>query len=258
MNNIPRASEIPVYVPDKDNQMLLVKGKKAIVNEDDHNLVYCISSDRYSPPQYEETLNEMEKAIKNNPEFGDPKISLNFIDDGAKMKAIYDFPEIETDINPSIGDIISLRLTLLSAYDCSTLFSVLLGGKRLLCKNGMVGNIQMASIVKMHTKSLREQISKGFLEDTVHQFSIQTGIWKRWVNEVIGYEETKHIAETMDLGKRDSIELKEEMETKWDSDSPITKWMMFNLITAFITHKVENEKKKLRLEEKTRRAFYSL
>jgi len=260
MTNLPRATAKPVYVADEksyNTDFEEIKGRKAIVNEDDNSKVYSIMSDRYAVIQYDDALNEMERAINKNPEFGTPARNITLIDDGAKMKVDYDFPKLSVDVDPKVGDLVNMRLTLQTAYDGSTMFSVLLGGMRLICKNGMVGSIQMANIRRIHCESLRKDISNGFLEDTIHQFSMQAGIWKGWVDKIVGFEETKSIMEAMEMGQKDSIVLKEDMEREWNPEAPVTKWMLFNLITAFITHKVESEKKRLDLEYRARKAFYA-
>jgi hypothetical protein len=66
----------------------------------------------------------------------------------------------------------------------------------------------------------------------------------------------------LELGKKENEELLNEVEKQssvtllpWDMNQFITKWILFNLITQFITHKVKSIQRKFNLENKLRRMF---
>ncbi len=70
------------------------------------------------------------------------------VNDGAKMYHHFDFPD--TTIEPVVGDFVSMRLTLGNSYDLTKMAGFELGGKRLVCTNGLTSFQKAFFYMKKH------------------------------------------------------------------------------------------------------------
>jgi hypothetical protein len=133
------------------------------------------------------------------------------------------------------------------------------GAYRVVCANGMVVGETLAQYRKEH----HQRIVVGELEDTItagmKQFSDQAELWRQWADEVMEQEHKEALLQGLKLTKKDreTIENELEMETQaniWDEGT--SKWLVFNILTQWITHQVQSRMKQVRLESKLARQMY--
>lgn len=87
---------------------------------------------------------------------------------GARMYHEFDFGN--TGIEPSKGDFVTMKLTLTNSYDLSLQCGWELGGKRLVCSNGLIAFVKAFFEMKKHTGAFNMDITVENLKKAVDTF----------------------------------------------------------------------------------------
>jgi hypothetical protein len=243
-----------------------ISDKKAIVNpETDH--CYGILSDRYKLVPHLEVLERVENTIVKHPEFGLPERIVKFNDpvNQDKMYAEYRFPEIQFEVkkatpeNP-IPDLFNPTLKVNNSYTGTSPVEWDFGAHRLVCKNGMVRRNRIYMYAHKHMGQF-EEILFFQMSEALESYNEQTELWRTWIDKVLTTDQTFETIVGLDLGKKETENLISEKEVSsgvslkdyGDGLVPqnvMTKWVLFNLICQFITHRVKNVQKQMVLQRR--------
>ena len=231
---------------------------KAIVNPKTGN-TYSIVSNNYQLVKHEEGIATIEEVLLDVPEFNDNELKINLINNGAKMQAKWRFPQIEYNIGTD--DLVNPTIELKNSYDTSWQFEVRFGAYRLVCSNGLVIGKQFFYYVKRHTQSLAQKKVKQILIQGLENFSDQIGLWKRWADKNTTSTEYEHVINNLPLSNKDRKAIEKEVEKQSEVILPnqkiltLSKWAFYNIITTYITHRVNSQIKRANLETALRKIF---
>jgi hypothetical protein len=252
----PKVKEEPVLWGRKNS--LVTKEYKAITNPDNKHL-YTITSNRYKLIKHEELISGIDELLWELPEFGHNERKLEFTKNGGKMRATYTFPEISVDVG---GDKIHPQIVNYNSYDTSTGLRIDFGAFKLICSNGLTIGEKVFHYNKKHFASIDFQIIMEGLKKSLNQFSDQKELWKTWVDKKLEVNEAKELVTSLELTKKEEAELDNEVEIQSgftmlpeDQYQWVTKWVLFNILTQFITHRVKSMQRRFGLENKLRRLF---
>ena len=226
------------------------------------NKEYTSVTNRYVIKQHSDAINEVEKAIAANPEYGDYKRCIKTYSEDGKMVARYDF--INSPVTIDAGDKICPSITVRNDYACSWVFTVIFGAFRVICSNGLViGDVGMR-FKRKHT-FICQEFNSDMLEKGMHTFSEQKGIWQGWLNDLWSREKVDDTLKKMDIvpdktGYNKVTKLKETgtgitIDGSLVIGGAVSKWIFFNILSQYITHHVKSISRKVMLEDKIRRLF---
>ena len=231
---------------------------KAVVNPKTGD-TFSIVSNNYKLVKHEEALETVIDAVDSHQEFGKYEVDTQLLNNGAKMKTKIRFPEVEYDIGG--GDLINPTIEVKNSYDAGWQYEIRFGAFRLVCSNGLVIGKQFVHYLKRHTQSLDQEKVKQVLIAGMEEFSEQTELWKTWVDQVTTATEYEQVMTEMDFSKKDSEAIHEEVEANSNiiqdnlKRKTLSKWVLYNILTAYVTHQVQSEIRRTNLESKLRRVF---
>lgn len=221
-------------------------------------LVNVVTKD-YTLVRHEEVLDLVRDTVRTMPDFGTPQMGVALSSGGAKMRAEVVFPDVALAV--AKGDQIAPRITIFNSYDGSWALRGLIGAFRLLCSNGMaVGKVALQYRQEHHqadnTDRLRSVISRG-----VDMVRNEVGLWESWVDHVTTQSEYEHVVETLPLTKTEVKEIGETVEVSSGVKvedlkiKSLSYWLLFNIVTQYVTHRVQSEARRVRIEAAMTKAF---
>ncbi len=242
----------------------IVQGYKATFNPDD-GFAYGIVKDRYKVISHQETIDIAFNAIKLNPEFGKVDTKTTFIKEGKKMKAVFTFADIDYNIggNGKPDDILHPTINIFNSYDASWALSIIFGAFRLICSNGLIVGNKFLQLKRKHTLMLDPKSIVDHLSEGLEKFSMQTGLWKEWADSVLIASDIDKILNDLHFGKKEAKALEQEIEigSNMSIDTmrkqAASKWLIYALVTQFITHRIKTEVRRVDLEKKVAKVFYN-
>lgn len=251
----PVVREEPVQWGHKDLQT--TGDYKAIVNPDTGKL-FSIVSRHYELIRHEHAIEEVEKAIARTPALGKRKVTTHFYNDGGRMCRRYVFSTIRIDIAP--GDVVNPELNLYNSYDVTWPFHVLLGGFRVVCRNGLVVGKRFFQLRRRHIYDLPKMNLKEELSLALEQFIHQTAEWKKWADQPLTQKQHNDIMKAMELGKKATQEIKHRINQESERPNggngfpPMTVWVFFNVLCWYITYRAVSLNHREDMERRLRTA----
>lgn len=234
-----------------------VRGYKAIVSQDTGKVFSVVSKD-YRLIPHEKAIEAVEELIHKNEDLGNPEITTDFYNDGGRMRRRYRFHEAREFIEP--GDELNPELHLYNSYDVSWPLTVALGAYRVVCKNGMVVHKDLFRFKKRHVVEMDRMDFKEDVATILDRFNEQVGKWKKWRKRPISLETYEKIITEMKLGKIACEEIESKVNEKSDTFlfegvPEISAWILFNILTWYITHRTVSLNHRVELEGRLRRAM---
>ena len=232
---LPRATERDVLIMPNglEGETVGIDRYKAIVDERAPEHVYAVASDIYKIVQHEEGLRLLEQSITDNPEFGHFTRDLQVCDGGGFLKATYTFTEAQVEIRK--GDFVHPQLVAFNSYNMRSVFAVILGAWRQVCRNGAYIGIKSYVISRRHTTGLSIEDASVNIKDAMHDFSIKTEIWKRWAEQECTFAEYHQVMSGMSgMTEKEYSDVNRE----FDEYNVLSVWTFFNILTAYATHRV--------------------
>ena len=249
---IPSATYAPVFVGEDKSQAVQYR---AIVNKDEPDQIFSIMTSRYKIVNHSEALQLADEAIARNPEFGESAKKIFLLNEGGKMEVKYTFPEVDVDIDGR-GDIVNPQLIIRNSYDGGWKFGIMLGAFRIICSNGLVVGKKIYMLKQFHYENLLLENIAVELEKAMHNFSIQTKIWEKWVDRITTKDEFDDVITKLNPSQKESAHIIEEVGKEENlRKGQLTLWMLYNIITAMITHQSRSQQKRILMEDKARKAF---
>jgi hypothetical protein len=252
-----RAIEKPVRYDKCLGERNIADNYKAVVNAETNEL-FAIMTKQYRIVQHEDVLTHIESTLKKNPEYGEWERNILFSKNGqARMHAIYRFPGVEVAVKQ--GDFVNPTVEVFNSYDGGWNYQVLFGAFRLVCSNGLTIGEKILHYNRRHTQNFTFLMAEEILKNGMHTFSIQRGIWEKWVDEMIEKRQMEEIFHKLELSKKDTQAVNEEIETETGISigytEQINMWLFYNILCQYITHSVSSELKKVRLQNQMRKLF---
>jgi hypothetical protein len=118
----------------------------------------------------------------------------------------YIFPAIT--LEPQVGDVVEFKIKVLNSYDATNAFRALMGGRRRLCLNGLVGREYQALVYARHTNGFSSQRAVDGIRHAMERYLSLDTEWKRWAARDITAE----------------------------ASAGLTVWALYNALTRWSTH----------------------
>ncbi len=181
-------------------------------------------------PQFEEALHH--SALKTD----GLQVKHQLSHSGAKTVRSYIFPEHTVDVNPTIGDKVSMELKVINSYDGSYAFQSMIGGNRLACLNGMVAFETFLQTYGKHTSRLDPSCVLRQMNKALEVYMQQEKYWQQWAITPIVDQSVINI-----INKIPGITepLSEKLMGYYRDEEAVmgnTVWAMFNALTYWSTH----------------------
>ena len=112
----------------------------------------------------------------------------------------YTFPSVT--LESRIGDVVEFRLKVLNSYDATNAFRALMGGRRRLCLNGLVGREQHTLVTLVYARHTTGFSSERAVEGIRHAMERYLSLdveWKRWAERIQALMGHASINVTMDV-----------------------------------------------------------
>ena len=226
--------ERAVYVQDDPHLNLnIADNYKAIVRQDSGDLISIMRNTYQLVPNREVILPLIQELHKlDNKWVIDP--SHSFVDD-SRMRVQITFPELT--LNEGTSNI-ALSLFLHNSYDGSEGVRLFWGAIREICSNGMVFGTLLSKYYRRHTAGLDINNLKQKVEATYNKIPVighrieqlqntdVTPKFRRSIEDQLGKHVIKYVDQHEQQNKR-SVNL----------------WMLFNIVTYYISHLIEQRKR---------------
>ncbi len=231
------------------NDRLVAPGHKAIVAmlPSGPTILSTVSS-KYNLIPNADVVNSVEEALTD----AGYNFTTNHVvtKNGAKLYSIYNFPDLEENVDPEVGDDVNMQLVLTNSYDGSMKVGFYLGVLRLICTNGLVRMDKQFVFGQKHTNRFSmEEIIQRAKEATDYYHMNVLGFYKLLQSCPIKTSEGLKIVQ--DIIEKKVFPEKYENDAKELWINPANKiearrnlWTLFNVFTNIITHKVIAEKQK--------------
>jgi hypothetical protein len=268
MSTFPEVELAPIHSPDGKKM-----GSNVAVWNRGENIVYAVASDKYKLIRHEEVIARAEEIVRGDHGLGSYTRTIKFDNGGGWMRATYTFNGVEVDVG---GHPINPTLEIFNSYDLTSKLKLLLGAFRLVCTNGLVIGKHLAEYKGRHMPYLSLNMAEDELKLGMGKLEEEAKVWSEWDKEVMEEKEVLEIIDGLSLKKGEEAELIVEPETTtmvsietWrmllqmgekyqERVNAMTRWILFNIITQFITHRVRSEMRKHQLELAVRKQFYGV
>jgi len=156
----------------------------------DTNEVLGVHGRAYKPVMHDDVVNSIEDAVIQSNVSKDYEIIPEVYDNGAKMRGTVHFRDlyIENKRSAEVGDIVNFRVDFMNSYDASWSFSQKSKGFRLLCKNGMVSGLAIATSKYKHTASINVEGSANKIQIGLETFVTNQDRWATWTQTKVEQE----------------------------------------------------------------------
>lgn len=138
------------------------------------------------------------------------------------------------------GSEVNFRAIFWNGYAGASL-GVYAGGINSFCSNGMITGVYETSW-KRHTKGLKVEVVRDWLETAVKMFDRQSNDWRKYVNTPVTTDEALTLFETFDKIRLD--DLMELLAIKYGPQYGQTLWSALNCMTDVATHADTYKKRK--------------
>ena len=234
---LPKVIEQRVVYGDSGDWRETVK-HKALVDEANGKL-FGIHSDQYRTVPHEEGILAVMEVVEKNPEFGPVEWTVRSHDEYKRMVATGRFVDVETEIRK--GDLINPTVTYRNSYDGAWGEVVDFGAYRIVCSNGMMIGERIVRTSVPHLGDERPDQFLEQLENGMEQFSMQTDLWKTWLDKALTLPAVEESLEVLQLTGKEQAEVLEEV-----GDGDIDLWAYFNILTALVTHRMASLDRQVR------------
>lgn len=202
--------------------------------------VFATVTDRYEILQ-NETLVSATEALFKDKGMTDWKIKNVVTHGGARMRAIYDFPNIGGQVD---GQDLTFRLKVQNSFDGSLRASFAVGLVRLICSNGLAAPVNTLNLTRKHTSSLDPSFVGSALDSAVQSFHNALPAFRLMsempVSMANGHRILLNLADRKVLTERHAESIGRIWEKPtYQKDYKRNLWNLYNAATEHFTHDVE-------------------
>jgi len=225
-----------------------IVNKKAIINSET-NKVVSVVSDNYKLVSNLEITEWFENYLKET-DVPFRRIGIYGNESGSKFWAKYRFPETISEIGPprvtpfgkKVPDKVEMMATLQNSYDGSLAHGFDIGGYRLVCLNGL-----MVPMDNIHVWRQKHTINFSDVVDTIainfqtmkDHFEAVSKEWKALTQQEFNAKKTLTVLRALELSKMYQSWLAETYKDYRRNQKLNTMWDVYNMVTWFATHVVE-------------------
>lgn len=217
----------PLYVDGLDT------GKDAIIKKSPHQVLSVVGRG-YGLVEHKTAIGVFDSVLRKSYK-KEPVRSVILVKDGARSYTTYNVPE---KIVLHGKDVVCIRLILQNSYDETKSMSIMLGGYRLVCSNGLVIGETLVRIVRKHTSGLDINSLGDKVKEALEVFKTSGKALMDLSTITIVKEEEKEdmmkqmIQRTFPKTYIDAIKENHEEELQ----KAKTVWLFYNVITSWLTH----------------------
>lgn len=146
----------------------------------------------------------------------------------------YTFPAVT--LEPRVGDVVEFKMKVVNSYDATNAFRALMGGRRRLCLNGMVGQEQQALAYARHTNGFSSQRAVTGILRAMERYLALDSEWKRWAGRPITAEDAGQVFEAMPGSNPRRLEVLAQAWAAEVAAAGPTVWALYNSLTRWSTH----------------------
>ena len=165
---------------------------------------------------------------------------------GARMRALYDFPNTTMKI-PAVGDEMGFRLLVNNSFDRTLRVSFELGMLRLLCTNGMTTLEREIGLTRKHSTKLNidDLITDTALDCALEKFKNAGNVFSRLAETTVSQEDGLFILGNLAKKNFFSEKVRENVATVWNSpeykeDEGRNLYNLYNALTQHLTREVSD------------------
>ena len=226
--------QVPLLTPDGQQTRFFGNRRK------DTGEVFAAVTDHYELLQNETLISSTEDLFRTKGMTGWKRKEV-VSHGGARMRAIYDFPNIGGKV---AGQDITFRLKVQNSFDGSLRASFQVGLFRLICSNGAAVPVNALNLTKKHTASLETSFVGSALDEAVRSFHSAMPAFERMANISVTQQQGKtilfNLAERKVMSERHAEAINEIWERPtYREDESRNLWNLYNATTQYLTHNVE-------------------
>lgn len=260
----------PVPYPDVERLPVTFKPGKLARPIPNHHALYDRTSDKFFSivsPQYEivnhqDISNQLEEVMdQRNLK---PTIRTDFEGYGNWMRKTYVFDSEKYDLGD--GDTVSPRLYFFNGYDRRTQLRLDLGAFRWVCSNGQVSGERFFQMIQQHRGVI--DFRPEDLDNAFDKFSDQVTQWIGWREQPAIVEDYTRLVDSVQPTKSGQAWI--ESKVVEETGSPVEKhektqevigipemtyWILYNVLTAYVTHAIQSQRLRAQAEMRLRRAL---
>lgn len=237
-----------------EEKKVFVKDGKKFVEAESFKGIYNTStqkvdgvmSQRYRLIKHKEAMLPLIDALKT---IGLTNVSGYTACDGKRAYTMMWFDDHRTNVEVAKGDILKLGVLLRNSVDGSLALWGEVMCLRLVCSNGMVGKGILNSFRQIHLGSVREikKEAMNFYKEIIVNLTEHSDILKDLISRNIGEMINSKLYDTVLSGVGFPERHVEKMLESLKKSDEMTKWDLYNHVTAYITHELERGKLERRL-----------
>ena len=210
----------------------------------DTNEVLGVVTERYEVLQNDALFDSAESVFKSVG-FANYKRNVICTNNGARVRAIYDFPDFGFKLNN--GNDLTFRVKVQNSFDGSLKASFQVGLVRLICTNGLALNVASIGMTRKHTQQLDANVISESFKRCTNAF-VEGG---QFFNKMIGIKVSQSEGDTILLNlekqKVMSERMREGILSIWTrptyaEDSERNLFNLYNSVTQHLTHSVESKR----------------
>ena len=206
--------------------------------------VLGVVTEKYEVLQNTTLFEAFEQVVTSN-NFGRFKRSVVATHNGARIRAIYDFPD--TGLKLKNSNDLTFRLKVQNSFDGSLRASLCVGLFRLICSNGMTAPVGAVGMTRKHTTGLEPELIESAFNRSIEAFKSAAPLFNQMIDLRVDQSEGNRILLNLEKSKVMSERMREGIQSVWESpryseDSERNLFNLYNATTQHLTHSVETKR----------------
>lgn len=203
-----------------------------------------IVTERYEVLQNAPLFGAFENVLSNKG-FGNFKRKIVSTHSGARVRAVYDFPN--TGFTLKNKDDLTFRLKVQNSFDGSLRASIQVGMVRLICTNGLAAPVAAVGMTRKHTTGLDGELVEQAFIKSVDAFQNAAPLFNQMIDLRVSQNDGRNILLNFEKSKVMSERMREGIESVWEGpsykeDSDRNLFNLYNAVTQHLTHSVEGKR----------------
>jgi len=259
--DFPNVFTTPAFYGRREKK--LIEDRFAVIGQNKENSenFYAFVSSNYKIVRHEEVVSQVQEMTDQTKEYGKPDFSIRLFGNGAKMRCVVTFPEVEWPIKKG-NDPVSPRISVLNSYDTEWELGINFEAFQKVCSNGLMAFRSMFQKSGRHKTRLDVNGMIATLNEGMGNYSKQIGVWQEWANRELEAATFNVLWDELPFGENYRKELEVLPQTKTGKtikgmllEGHVNAWDAHSIITQFLTHRVESEMVQLDKGERVEKVF---
>lgn len=230
--------QVPFHTPEGQPTRFLANRRT------DTGAILGICTEQYEVLQNSTLFSAVETMLANK-ELGGYKRKVVATGDGARVRAIYDFPNM--GIKLKNGNDLTFRMKVQNSFDRSLRASLQVGMVRLICSNGLAAPVGAVGMTRKHTSGLEPELVETAFVRCVESFGNATAVFNEMIDFRVSQRDGNRILLGLEGSKVMSERVRKGIAEVWDGptfkeDSDRNLFNLYNAVTQHLTHNVETKR----------------